>query len=262
MSRLSFLVIPGSFSVPSFYDQLVEAVASKGYNIRALHLPSVGLETGPREGPPGTMYDDAAFIAKEVEKLADEGKDVVLLAHSYGGTPSTESTKGLTKKERSQQGKQGGIVRMAYMTALVPEIGKPATAVQQEVEPDNNRMELVGMDDKGWLYYHDAQKVLSLVFSDLSPEEIRGLRTVFPQHSAASFGGVLTHAAYLDVPVSYLFCENDQIVTPAVQQKIIDMIEEKSGQKVEVTKIKTGHAPHIVALEKVIDWTLGLVDEA
>lgn len=40
------------------------------------------------------------------------------------GTPSTESLKGITKKEREQQGKKGGVVRMAYLTALAPRLGE------------------------------------------------------------------------------------------------------------------------------------------
>jgi hypothetical protein len=69
------------------------------------------------------MFDDATFIAKETEKLADHGKDASLVAHSYGGVPITESAKGLGNQERQKQGKKGGIVRLAYMTALVPGVG-------------------------------------------------------------------------------------------------------------------------------------------
>ena len=129
MSKPSILFIPGSFAPPELYDTVVNAVATKGYEIRALHLPSVGLKTGLREGEPPTMYDDATFIAKEIEKLADEGKDVIIVAHSYGGVPATESTKRLGKEERQTQGKKGGIVKLAYMTALVPAVGIPGGGV-------------------------------------------------------------------------------------------------------------------------------------
>ena len=75
MSNPSILLIPNSFALPEFYNPVVDAVAAKGYEIRALHLPSVGLKTGQgREGAPPTMYDDAAFIAKEAERFADEAK--------------------------------------------------------------------------------------------------------------------------------------------------------------------------------------------
>ena len=141
MSKPSILLIPGSFALPSFYHEVVDAVA-KDYSIKALHLPSVGLAPKtPREGAPPSMYDDAAFIAKEAEKLADEGKDVILVAHSYGGIPVSESTKGLSKEERKASGKKGGIVHLAYMTVLLPAVGMSAVGLLADV-PAENRVNL------------------------------------------------------------------------------------------------------------------------
>ena len=65
----------------------MDEVTAKGYEMRPLHISSVGLNPGPGEGQPPTMYGDAAFIAKETEKLADEGRDVIPISHSYGGVP-------------------------------------------------------------------------------------------------------------------------------------------------------------------------------
>lgn len=45
------------------------------------------------------------------------------------GVPATESLKGVTKKEREQQGKAGGVVRIGYLTALVPRLGETAFQV-------------------------------------------------------------------------------------------------------------------------------------
>jgi len=130
MSKPSILIVPGSFALPYIYDEVIAAVAAKGYEIRAIHIPSIGLSAGKgREGPLPSMYDDAAFIANEVEKLADGGKDVVLVGHSYGGVPVTESTKSLGKQERLQNGKTGGIVRIAYMTCLTPALGASAISM-------------------------------------------------------------------------------------------------------------------------------------
>lgn len=129
MSRPSLLIVPGASGLPEFYDPLVQAVAARGYDIKALHTPSVGLVTGAREGPLPTMYDDAEFIAKHVGEMADRGNDVILVAHSYGGTPATESVRGLTKKERQKNGLQGGIIGIAYMSCLVPNVGESAGAV-------------------------------------------------------------------------------------------------------------------------------------
>jgi hypothetical protein len=82
------------------------------------------------------MYDDAAYIAGEAEKLADEGKDVILVPHSYGGVPTSQSTKGLSKKERQEVGKPGGIVSIAYLTCLTPALGQTAKDVLATVPPE------------------------------------------------------------------------------------------------------------------------------
>lgn len=83
----------------------------------------------------------------------------------------------------------------------------------------------------------------------------------FPQHSAVSFGDELTYAGYKDVPVSYLFCENDKCVPPEVQQKGIETIEEASGEKVDVTRINSDHCPMISAPDKVVEWFVGLAEK-
>jgi hypothetical protein len=75
------------------------------------------------------MYDDAAVIASEAEKLAEDGKDVVIIAHSYGGIPASQSTKGLEKQDRKSQGEPGGVVRLAYIASIVPAKGKSSQDV-------------------------------------------------------------------------------------------------------------------------------------
>jgi hypothetical protein len=137
MSKPSILLIPGSFAKPEFYTPVLDAVTAKGYEIKGLHLPSVGLSAlQPRPGVPPTMYDDAAFIAKEAEKFADEGKDVIVIGHSYGGIPVTQSIKGLAKEDRQKEGKQGGVVNLAFITSLVPALGESAVDVLVYVPKD------------------------------------------------------------------------------------------------------------------------------
>ncbi|KAI1213257.1 alpha/beta-hydrolase [Annulohypoxylon truncatum] len=253
MAKPSIVLIPGSFGVPELYDNnIIEAITAKGYEIKGLHLPSVGLKDRPRETPP-TMYDDAAFIAKEVAILADEGKDVMLIGHSYGGIPVTQSTKGLTKAERQKQGKTGGIVRLAYMTALVPPLGVSSANILSTL-PDENRVEF-GTDDKGWLYIKNIPAAASVVLSDYSDKaEREALIEMFQVHSSTSFTNELTHAGYKDVPVSYLLCQGDLCILPQTQKGGIEIIEKESGNKVDVTSIKAGHCPNITALEEVVDW--------
>ena len=149
MGKLSILLIPGSFAVPEFYDQTLEPVIAKGYEIKGLHLPTVGLKA--REGRPGpapTMYDDAAFIDTAVEELADQGKDVIVIGHSYGGVPVSQCGRGLSIKERQRQGKSGGLVRLGYATCVVPPVGGTAVSVLSKA-PSENQLDM--QTDVSWI---------------------------------------------------------------------------------------------------------------
>lgn len=129
MPKPSILIVPGSFAPADIYDPVVKEVAARGYEIRAVQLPSVGLKPEPAPREPPTMYEDAALVARQAAALADEGKDVVLVAQSYGGAPATESVRGLSRQARRAGGKEGGVARLAYASALAPELGVAAGGV-------------------------------------------------------------------------------------------------------------------------------------
>ncbi|KAG8157453.1 hypothetical protein KVR01_012837 [Diaporthe batatas] len=261
MSQISILLVPGSFSLPEFYDTVVNAVSAQGHEMRTLHLLSAGLETG--KGRPGphtpTMADDAAMIAGEIEKLAQAGKAVILVAHSYGGVPATESTLGLRLEERLREGKTGGVARLAYMTALVPEVGASAAEVLADVPPEN-RDELT-VDESGWMFRTDSAVAAAArhSFSDIPPDEGEAWVRRFPRHSAVSFQGPLTHAGYTEVPVSYLLCEGDVTIPSKNQRAGIETVEKASGRRVDVTSTKAGHCPIVSDPEAVVHWVMDLV---
>ncbi|KAK6836575.1 alpha/beta-hydrolase [Apiospora arundinis] len=259
MGAPAVVIIPGASGLPKLYQGVIDAVKERGIeNVQALHLLSVGLESGARPGPPPTMYDDAALIAEHVTKLADAGHDVVLVAHSYGGVPTTQSVKGLSKAARQEQGLPGGIVRIGYMTTLIPEQGQPAASLMALFPPENQvPMEV---DEAGWIYYTDVTRSAQLSFNDFPLEEGKVWASKLVKHSAASFATPLTYAGYKDVAVSYLLCTADLTIPVEIQQKEIDMIERETGKKVDVTSIKSDHVPPISHPQEVIDWIVKLAE--
>ncbi|UPK89679.1 hypothetical protein LCI18_000614 [Fusarium solani-melongenae] len=197
MTRPSLLIVPGASGLPEFYDPFIEAVTEKGYDIKALHIPSVGLAT-----------DDAEFIAKHVRELADLGHDVILITHSYGGTPATESVKGLTKKERQKQSLRGGIIGIAYMTSLVPNIRGSAGAIKAAFLDEEK--------ENGWFYYLDIPKLAELSFLNMPKDEGEFWAAKLAKYSSASFANPLIYTGFKDIPVSYLLYENNKTISPLV----------------------------------------------
>lgn len=70
------------------------------------------------------MADDAAVFHEIIKKLADQGKEVVLVTHSYGGIVGNESVKGLSKEDREAKSKKGGVIKIVYISSVISEVGK------------------------------------------------------------------------------------------------------------------------------------------
>lgn len=108
----------------------------------------------------------------------------------------------------------------------------------------------------------DIEGLVNTNFSDVEPREMaEAWADRIERHSLAAFDSNLTYAGYKDVPVSWLFLEDDKMLSPAVQWEGIEVIERASGAKVDVTSIKTGHCPHVMALSDVLAWIEDLVQK-
>jgi surfactin synthase thioesterase subunit len=120
MANPALVIVPGSFAPTKMYDEFVESLKSHDIKTIVINTPSVGRKEGR---PPATMSDDAQEISNVVSKLLDEGEQVVLMTHSYGGIPGTESLKTISRKARESEGKEGGVDKIVYLTSVVLQPG-------------------------------------------------------------------------------------------------------------------------------------------
>jgi alpha-beta hydrolase superfamily lysophospholipase len=105
----TILVVPGSFAPPTIYKEIITHLRALNFPAVALELPST-MKRMPLE--PATMKDDADVIRRAAETLLAQGKEVVVLCHSYGGTPTSEALVKLKVK------------RIVYLAAIVPKVGE------------------------------------------------------------------------------------------------------------------------------------------
>lgn len=89
----------------------------------------------------------------------------------------------------------------------------------------------------------DPVAMAPFVANDLPYAQAYEKALQLPHHSAASFQSEVTKCGYKDIPLTYIFCERDMVISPEIQQRFIDTIEEISGNKVDVKKIDAGHIP-------------------
>lgn len=114
MSNPTIVFAPGAWHTADCYDVVRKELHAKGWETEAVDYPSVGAEP-PTKG----LSDDVAAVRAVVEKLAEEGKKVMVVVHSYGGLVGAEAVKGLGLKQRVQEGKTGGVIQLVYLSAFV-----------------------------------------------------------------------------------------------------------------------------------------------
>ena len=165
------------------------------------------------------MYDDAKFIGDFITHVLDNdntagaGEDVVILAHSYGACPATQCLKNLTKNERMAAGKKGGVVRIAYLTAVVPKVGDNTVQTVTAFPSTGASPPAVDVDEFGWMKQIDPEQTGSkMVFNSLSSEEAIARSKSFGRHAGPAFLDPLTYAGYQDVGLSSLVSSQEDFV--------------------------------------------------
>jgi len=120
MPNPTLILVPGSFARADLYDTFVEKMKPNGLEFEVVDLPST-MNRSPEA--PATVADDAAAIQAVASKYIEQGKEVHIHTHSYGGIPGTESIKGISKSAREARGLKGGVCRIVYTTALAVPVG-------------------------------------------------------------------------------------------------------------------------------------------
>lgn len=158
----TLVFIPGSFGESQLYDPVLDPLRAKGYKIHALDPPAYP-KNYAKGKPAPNMYDDANFVHDFLVDLADKGESIVLVGHSYGGLPVSQSTQGVTKAEREAAGKKGGVVRLGFITALVTKVGESL------LDGLSGGPNTITVDEDGWMY-HSLPEIAEICYNSLPPE--------------------------------------------------------------------------------------------
>lgn len=122
-SNTTFILVPGAWHPASALEPIMGPLRAAGHNVTGIDLACYGAEP-----PLNDFKPDVSLVRNAIEEAADNGQDVVVFMHSYGGVVGTEACRGLGKEERKASGKKGGVVRLIYCTAFLLDEGKPAWA--------------------------------------------------------------------------------------------------------------------------------------
>lgn len=254
MTKPVILLVPGAWHSPSGFAPLANYLTQHNYIVEGIPLPSVG------SSPPQTTFDaDVQAIASTIGRHADEGSNIVILFHSYGGVPGTSACKGLLKSDRSSTGQSGGVVHLIYCCAFALEEGvclmdglggQPLPWFQ--FSSDGGSLMPETPEDK---FYNDIDdpKLLQELVNNLRPQ------------SYGPYFSKSTYAVWRDVPSTYVMCQKDQALPFEVQQAMaanVMKVTVESGGKVgmQVFTLDSSHSPFLSRPEELGDIVLSVAE--
>ncbi|CAI7625443.1 unnamed protein product [Penicillium glandicola] len=232
MDKPTFVFSLGAWLTPIVFDALRDRLNTLGYPSKCPAHPSIGAE------PPSlTLEDDVASMRRVLTTLADEGKDIVLVAHSYGGVVASAASEGVVKHVRAEIGKPGGIVKVVYLAAFALDKGQSLLGVLggdylpwMKIEGDYVHADGTG----GW--------------QDLTLEEQEKWNHTTMHISRAVFSGAATYEPWHDVPCSYIICEQDQALPPPIQE----LFASKMGGPDTTYRLPSSHSPFLSMPDRLV----------
>lgn len=111
------VLLSGAWHSPAHYAEILDLFEEAGHPTLCPKFPSFD----PSNPNDQSLAVDVNFIRKQtLLPLMDEGKDILLVMHSYGGCVGGAAASGLSKSENSK----GGIVGLIFIAALLTREGE------------------------------------------------------------------------------------------------------------------------------------------
>ncbi|KAK1689606.1 Alpha/beta hydrolase fold-1 [Colletotrichum godetiae] len=226
-TKPTFVLAPGAWHKETCYSPAQELLEARGYPVEAVEYPSVGAEP-PTKG----LTDDANAVRAVLQRLADEGKEIVLVVHSYGGLVGANAVEGLGYKQRAKEGKKGGVITFVYLTAFVVPKGKCIR-------------EMLGGQFLPWMKFEGnyvyAQTPEEIFYHDVAPEtRVKAIEQL--QHQSAQvFDDVVTYEPWHEIDSMFFFCNEDKAIPLAVQQGMATLL----GPTAITFSSKASHSPFL-----------------
>lgn len=114
MSDTAFIFVPDAFHTLTHFKPIIAALAKRNLASHAVSYPTTGA-TASALG----LQDELRAIRASVRHVVEsEHKDVVLVAHGYGGFPASRAVTGWDRQTREREGKSGGIKHIFFVAAV------------------------------------------------------------------------------------------------------------------------------------------------
>ncbi|MCJ1355412.1 MAG: hypothetical protein MMC33_005403 [Icmadophila ericetorum] len=238
------------FTLLQFFDALRNLLESQSYPCAGQDPPSI---TSKDPHTANLAADMRFYRTNVILPLLEEGKDLVLVLHSYGGASGGGAVQGLSKREHQAAGQKGGVIGLIYITAMCLLVGM---SVQESLGLSDEMVPRTDVDEAAGILTVNAP-IFQFYSHASTPEAEKWAAQILPQ-AIKSFKQKASYAASSD-PIyggkcAYMFCEDDHSFVLPLQQLWV----QSSGITLTET-LPTSHSPFLDMPKETADITVKFV---
>lgn len=236
------ILMHGAWHTPLTFTSLTARLNTLGYTTSTPFLPSVN-STAP---VPDTSAD-VALIRDEITRVLDEeGKNVILVPHSYGGIPTSDACSGLGTAARRAQGQATSVTHIVWLAAFNLLEGQTLLDARLGIEASF----LDFTTSPGWLLAEPAGARDAFYNGMPASEAAQHVKELRP-HSPGTFVSKQVYAAWQDVESTIVLCEEDRATLPVMQEGMVSAMRGE-GWRGEVVRVEAQHCVYLSHEEEVV----------
>lgn len=245
----TLVFVHGAWHQTNTWDKVVPLLETQQYKCVCVPLPST------TSNHPTSLLDDIEAVRRAITTETSQGRDVVLVVHSYGGLVGSSALKGLTRHDSTQDttsssspktssGHALGFIMLASGFAQTGSSflngGPPPPWWKADAETGF----AIITGDSRQLFYHD-----------LPVEEGEHWVQELKHHSliTLSEGGEHAYAGWIHVPVWYLHTTEDKALPIEVQRLFVQGAKDAGGD-VTTREVPSSHSPMLSKPKETVDF--------
>jgi len=249
----TLIFVHGSWHTPSTWDKVTSILEKKQYKCIAVSLPSCS-----SNDPSTTFLDDVLAVRNPIIAETTQGRDVVLVLHSYGGVPGESAVKGLipNKQDGASTQESTGTGHVIGITVIASGFlptglrlleafgGKPPPFWDMETEPGFATLVV----DPRELFYHDLPV----------SEGDYWVGKLTKQATRPLTEGEHVYAGWMDVPVWYMVTMQDRTLPVELHRLTVQMARD-AGADFTTRDIESSHSPMLSKPEETAQFVVDAV---
>jgi pimeloyl-ACP methyl ester carboxylesterase len=250
MTSPTLVLIPGSWHKPACYDKITTLLRDQ----HQLKCVSIALPS-TADNPAATFKDDIDAARAAISNETTNGRNVVVVAHSYGGMVGNSAIKGFTRgaaaatdddtENSTTTGHVFGLILIASgftftgLAFMDPFLGRPPPSWR--VNSDTGYADLVTPPRE--LFYHDLPAEEAEYW--VSQLTTQSLKSLFE-------GGEYAYAGWQDLPAVWYIGTVEDRGLPVLAQRMTVGMARAMGCAVEHRELQTSHSPFLSMPEETV----------